>query len=266
MKGSGIIFVPMHWRRALALSGGVALCSTLCCTAPPHQALSSSAPGNVTTTLRASAAGSTPVERDVPAAWTWLGFNRLRGDAYPLDDVARRLEPKTRVQCDPKALTAYNGTSVAYAGQVLVDPAFVERLKRFEEVVVEVSQEVYGRAPAKLIHAGAYSCRTSRNRTTRISEHALGNALDVVGFSFNGVSKAQREATPALARGYFRVSVSQHWNAERSEVGRLHRHFLRTLADRVVDAGVFRVALGPSHPGHSDHLHFDMSPWTYTNL
>lgn len=254
----------MYSKWALALSGGVALCTTLCCTARPHQTLRGEAPGNVTV-MRSSPARSKVIEREV-APGSWLTFNRWRGDAYPLDEVARRLAPKARVQCDPKALVSYKGSSVAYAGQVLVDPAFVERLKRFEEIVAELSQEVYRRAPAKLIHAGAYSCRTSRNRTTRISEHALGNALDVVGFSFTGVSKAQREATPPLARGSFRVSVSQHWNAERSELGRLHRHFLRTLADRVVDAGVFRVALGPSHPGHSDHLHFDMSPWTYTNL
>lgn len=265
----------MYWRWALALSGVVALCSnlscstltcsTLSCTARPYQALSSGSPGSVSP-LRRTPERVTRIERDVTPPWSWLGFNRARGDAYPLDNVARRLEPKTRVRCDPKALVAYKGSSVTYAGQVHVDPAFVERLKRFEEVVVDVSQEVYGRAPAKLIHAGAYSCRTSRNRSTRISEHALGNALDVVGFSFTGVSKAQRETTPPLARGSFRVSVAQHWNAERSEVGRLHRHFLRTLADRVVEAGVFRVALGPSHPGHADHLHFDMSPWTYTNL
>jgi hypothetical protein len=192
--------------------------------------------------------------------------NSLRGDAYALDDVGRRLEPKSRVKCNPSALESYKGTSLQYAGSVLVDPAFKERLERFERIVDEVALEVYGRPPSRLLHAGAYSCRPSRTRATRLSEHALGNALDVVGFSFSRATGAQKATAPRLAQHTFRVTVGQHWNAERSEVGRLHRTFLRTLADRVVEADVFRVALGPSHRGHSDHLHFDMSPWTYTHL
>lgn len=196
--------------------------------------------------------------------WSWV--NSLRGDAYALDDIARRLEPKSRVKCDPSAFKTYKGSSVVYAGSVLVDPAFQERLERFERIVNEVAVEVYGRAPSRLLHAGAYSCRSSRTRSTRLSEHALGNALDVVGFSFKGATGPEKAAAPRLARHAFRVTVGQHWNAERSEVGRLHRTFLRTLADRVVGSDVFRVALGPSHRGHSDHLHFDMSPWTYTHL
>lgn len=196
--------------------------------------------------------------------WSW--FNQLRGDGYPLDDVLRRLEPKAAVKCDPAALRTYKGTTLAYAGSVLVDPAFVERLARFEEIVNRVALDVYGRTPSKLLHAGAYACRKSRNRSTRLSEHALGNALDVVGFTFAPATKAQRATLPKHAHGAFRVTVGQHWKAERSELARLHREFLRTLAAEVVEADVFRVILGPSHPGHADHLHFDMSPWNYTHL
>jgi hypothetical protein len=193
-------------------------------------------------------------------------LHRWRGETYALDSVERRLEPRAKPSCAPEALQRYAGTSVRYAGGVLVEPAFVDRLTRFEAIVNEVALEIYGRAPSRLLHAGAYSCRKSRNRATRLSEHALGNALDVVGFSFGPVAKAERAATAAPIRGAFQVTVARHWQAERTDLGRLHRHFLRTLADRVVAADIFRVALGPSHPGHSDHLHFDMSPWNYTHL
>lgn len=216
---------------------------------------------------QASSAGSivelgSNVKRNVGV---WSAFNQLRGDAYALDDIGRRVDT-TKVKCDPASFQTYKGKGVPYAGSVMVDPAFIERLERFEAIVNQVALEVYGRTPTRLLHAGAYSCRTSRNRQSRLSEHALGNALDVVGFSFPYATKAQRADLPKLLHGAFKVTVRQHWSAEKSELGRLHRDFLRKLARAVVDADVFRVALGPSHPGHGDHLHFDMSPWHYVNL
>lgn len=207
-------------------------------------------------------------QAQIKSTWSWL--NALRGDTYPLDDVDRRIEPRLRVVCDAKTLVQYTGTELKYAGGVLIAPAFAHRLTRFEAIVNRVAEEAYGRKPTRLVHAGAYACRPSRNRSSRLSEHALGNALDVVGLSFNGLSKttskAQREATPAFMRGPFKVTVAEHWNATRSEAGRLHRQFIRKLADEVARADVFRVVLGPGHPGHGDHLHFDMSPWHYTHL
>lgn len=210
--------------------------------------------------------GAPPALPSLGVGSLWASLNGLQGDVYALDDVARRLDRKTQAKCDPSTFRTYKGTNVAYAGSVLVDPAFVERLTRFEGLVAEVALEVYGRLPNKLLHAGAYACRKSRNRATRLSEHALGNALDVMGFSFGAAPKAQRATVANPVRGAFKVTVLQHWNSERSDVTQLHRRFLRTLADRVVSANVFRVALGPSHPGHGDHLHFDMSPWSYVHL
>lgn len=206
------------------------------------------------------------VEAESARNSVWSLFNRVRGDEYALDHVARRVDSPKRVKCDPSQFQLYKGTNVTYAGPVRVVPAFVERLARFEHIVNQVAVEVYGRAPKSLIHAGAYSCRTSRNRNSRLSEHALGNALDVVGFNFARVPKAQLADTPKSVQGPFKVTVLSHWSAERTEQGRMHREFLRRLTAEVVAQGVFRVALGPSHPGHKDHLHFDMSPWNYVRL
>ncbi len=243
----------------------VVVCGLMsCCTAEPHQAPATRVPSELEDVSRDAL--SVPDSSRIRLSSTWSWVNTLRGDEYPLDDIPRRVEPKTRLKCDPSAFETYKGTSVAFSGGVLVNAAFVDRLAQFETLVNEVALEVYGRTPSRLLHAGAYSCRTSRNRATRLSEHALGNALDVVGFSFNGVAKAQRPTTPAIVRGGFRVTVSQHWDANRTEAGRLHRTFLRRLADQVVVSDIFRVALGPSHPGHADHLHFDMSPWSYSHL
>ena len=196
----------------------------------------------------------------------WAAYNEWRGDPYQLDDVPRRLQPGETLQCARDELVLYRGSGLVFAGPVQVHPAFVARLERFEQLVNEVAVEVYGRKPTKLHHMGAFSCRKSRNRSARISEHAFGNAIDINAIEFGPASKEQRSELPAYLRWGFTASVRQHWNASRSESGRAHRRFLRLLAERAVEEEVFRVALGPSHRGHADHFHFDMSPWNYVNL
>src|SRR5690606_6391552 len=137
-----------------------------------------------------------------------------------------------------------------YQGAVQVVPAFRDRLVRFEELVLEVSRDVYGRAPSRLRHFGAYSCRSTRNRSTRLSEHALGNAIDVVGFDFARATRDEPlgEGAPAALRGPFQIRVARHWNADpKSESGEVHARFLRELAARLSDRpDVFRGMIGPS--------------------
>jgi hypothetical protein len=217
----------------------------------------------------AAATGEQAVE---PPAWIELlaRWNSLQGDAYELDSLERFTEtPRARQQCTSEGLVNYSGTSLRYAGSVRVNSAFKVRLERFELVVADVAREVYGRPPKRVRHYGAYSCRRSRYRTHRISEHALGNAIDIVGFDFGPVSKQE----PALAdlprslRGAFQVRVAKHWQESKSPVSRVHTRFLRELSARLAERqDIFRILIGPSHRGHSDHFHFDMSPWRFVNL
>lgn len=197
------------------------------------------------------------------AAW-----NALRGDPYALDAVDRWLEPGVKLKCDRSQLKSYRGTSLRYYGAVLVSPSFQERLVRFEEVVREVSREVYGREPQRIRHLGAFACRSTRNRSRLMSEHALGNALDLSGFDFGSATKATPlpEGLPKALRHSFQVRVGRHWAAT-SGVGAVHSRFLTTLAERLQQRpDVFRSMFGPGHGGHDDHLHLDVSPWRYVDL
>jgi hypothetical protein len=81
-----------------------------------------------------------------------------------------------------------------------------------------------------------------------LSEHSLGNAIDILGVDF---------AT-------FQVRVKRHWHARGKEA--IHARFLRTLARRVIADGRFRVVLGPSHRDHGDHFHFDMAPYRLVDV
>jgi hypothetical protein len=218
------------------------------------------------------------VEQDVPESPfaglsgppLWARWNAANGDAYELDGLERFIEGNAkRVECQSDVMVPYAGTSVRYFGQVLINPPFRERLVRFEEVVAEVATEIYGRAPHRIRHLGAYSCRRSRTRTYRLSEHALGNAIDVLGFDFAGTVKNQTfpPDLPRQLRGPFQVRVARHWNADTPPIASLHAQFLRRLTERLLDrSDIFRIALGPSHRGHQDHFHFDMSPWRYVHL
>jgi hypothetical protein len=197
----------------------------------------------------------------------WAAYNALRGDAYALDSAVRRHpDVRTALKCDASALIDYRGEKLSYGGPVRVHPAFAERLRRFEAIAAEVGVEVYGRAPTKVRHFGTYSCRNARSRSQRLSEHALGNAIDVAGFDFGPASKQQRAALPAAQRLGFQVRVDKHFNATKGELALLHREFLRRLVARLERDAAFRVLLGPNHVGHENHFHFDMSPWFYYDV
>jgi hypothetical protein len=238
----------------LATCRWVLLVSCLLGCAAPQSALASDAES-----------GSDWSRSSLLAAW-----NRLRGDAYSLDGIERWLQPGQRVSCDAGAMVSYRGKRLRYAGSLLVSEPFRERLERFEVLAAEVGREVYGREPRLIRHYGAYSCRSTRNRRHVVSEHALGNALDLVGFDFGAAKKAEvlPVGVPRSLRAPFQVSVARHWAGRaRGEAGAVHARFLERLTTRLRESpDIFRSMFGPGHGGHDDHLHLDVSPWRYVDL
>ena len=221
----------------------------------------------------AKEAVATGHERDVGVAVApslLAGWNEIRGDAYALDAVERFIEAGVkRTVCDPSGLLVYRGQRLRYQGPLTVHAAFQERLERFETVAAEVAVRVYGRTPRRIVHFGAYSCRSSRNRSYRLSEHALGNAVDIVGFDFGPATKTEPlpAESPRQLRQAFQVRVAKHWSATGSPVTERHRRFLRELTDELRGrSDIFRGLIGPADPKHADHFHFDVSPWRYVRL
>ncbi|HYO97782.1 MAG TPA: extensin family protein [Polyangiaceae bacterium] len=193
-------------------------------------------------------------------------YNALRGDAYELDAVDRAVSQETGVECPDMELIAHRGEKVRYEPTLKVAPAFRERLLRFEQLLETLAVRHYGRAPAAITNAGAYSCRSVRHRAYRLSEHALGNALDLVGFRFGPAIVSKDASVPAPApelRSAFRVNLVDAWKPE-------HRHhaFVRDLVEALAAERVFRAMLGPAHEAHRDagHFHFDYGPWHIIQL
>jgi hypothetical protein len=183
--------------------------------------------------------------------------------AYPLDSIPRELRAGDQAPCYPDGLSSYAGELIPYSKAVRVHRDFRPVLREFERLAIRTAEEIYGRAPQRLLEMGAYRCRKESRSRRLLSEHALGNALDLAGFRFAPLAEDQ-ELPPglpdSLQRG-FDARIDQHWDA-RSGAGEVHRDFLRTLARRVIERpDIFSVVLGPAYPGHSNHLHLDRAPY-----
>ena len=64
----------------------------------------------------------------------------------------------------------------------------------------------------------------------------------------------------------FEVRVDQHWHARWGWTERRHARFLEELTRTLIERDVFRTLLGPAHPDHKDHFHFDMAPGRFVDL
>ena len=197
------------------------------------------------------------------ASAQWGGWFRPAGPRYELDGISR----SPGAPCQPDVMVRYRSSSLRTSAGVRVHPAFAARLPALDLVAREVAIEHYGRAPRRMLTVGGYVCRSIRGRADRVSEHALGNALDVRGFELPALRRRD-PAPPAMPRRLrrgFTVTVGHDWDAE-GEVGRYHGAFLRAFVARLVRDDVFRVIYGPAHPGHRSHFHFDMSPFRWIHV
>jgi hypothetical protein len=112
-------------------------------------------------------------------------------------------------------------------------------LARFDlDVVQPAALQHFGKRVAKIHHVGGYACR-SINGSRKWSQHAYGNAVDVIGFD--------------LADGT-RILVSRDWRAKGARA-----NFLHDVARGACQ--VFRVVLTPAYDkAHHDHFHLDTGP------
>ncbi len=202
----------------------------------------------------ASAGSQVRVAELGEAPQVWAAWEE---EPYPLDGERRELG-RGRDACPAVQLVEYGGEVIPYHKPVKVSPFFRERLIYFEEVVARVAIRHYGRPPAKLRHFGGYVCRKIDKRKPKMSEHGLGNALDVGGFIFEpapGVSGPKGEG--------FTVWLEAHWDGGEG-IADVHARFLRELArELALRPDIFRGMIGPHAPGHDDHFHLDMAPTRY---
>ena len=118
--------------------------------------------------------------------------------------------------------------------------AMASRLDEFErEALQPLARAELGKRVTRIDHLGTFACRGITGRPSRLSQHALGQAIDVAGFRLSDGS---------------RVSVERDWS-DSGEKG----VFLHRLASKA--CRYFSVVLTPdSNADHYNHLHFDIGP------
>ncbi len=115
------------------------------------------------------------------------------------------------------------------------------RLDSFERDAVQpAAQRYFGRPVVLIRHFGAYSCRGENGGHKRLSQHALGNAIDIGSFELGDGT---------------RIDVESDWRARGPR-----RDFLRDIAKRA--CGYFNVVLTPASDAlHHNHFHLDVGPY-----
>ena len=118
-----------------------------------------------------------------------------------------------------------------------VEAHFIPVVSPLEVGVAQVeAKRTLGARITKLWIMGTYSCRTRNNRVgARLSEHAVGRAIDIGGFW--------------LGNGR-QITVLKNWG--QGTAG----EFLRAVWKKA--CGAFKTVLGPeANKYHLDHFHFD---------
>jgi hypothetical protein len=110
-------------------------------------------------------------------------------------------------------------------------------LARFaSESMAPAAKDLFSQPIAGIGQASGYVCRP-RNGTTKLSEHAFGNAIDIASFRFEDGRT---------------ITVAPDLQDDALE-------FVERV--RTAACGPFRTVLGPgSDADHADHLHLDLSP------
>ena len=131
---------------------------------------------------------------------------------------------------------------VKLSGTPVLDCPLALALSRWtREVAAPLARGELDRNLVELGTGNGFVCRRRYGaKTGKLSEHAFGNAIDIVAFRFD----AQGDAA--------RFDVEPYEDMDDAEAGYLD-------AVRKAACGYFTTILGPgSNAAHADHLHFDL--------
>lgn len=158
-----------------------------------------------------------------------LASSSLRYTAVPDSEPAAGcpLQNSVRVQ----------GSKVRLSSSFLATCPLAAAYALFERHGLQpAAQAVFGQPVVRIDHFGSFACRNIA-RSSRRSQHASANALDMAGFHL-------QDGT--------RITVARDWQGDGDKA-----RFLRQVRDAACAA--FNVTLSPEYnAAHRDHFHVDM--------
>lgn len=220
---------------AVALAG-IALCTAAAkIDLPEHAPVPAQRPQGDAPSPEAAAPG-TSVAAAMPAEERACRA-RLRALGVAFEERERLSDPQAGCLVAYPIAVAALGPGISLAPEAVMDCAMAEAVARFAAGIISPEAErEFGAPLAAVAQASAYVCRT-RHGQSKISEHALGNALDISALRLSdGTQIAVQAYGPDDAR---------------------RTDFIRTLRARA--CGPFKTVLGPgSDADHALHLHLDL--------
>jgi hypothetical protein len=158
-----------------------------------------------------------------------------------LTQLGLRFEARPPVQensCsieNPVLVSALPGSVEVAPASLMACPVAESLARWMGEVVSPEAERQFQASPKKLLIGTSYQCRDQRNGA-KLSEHAFGNGVDVMGFEF-----AKRSPL---------IIASQTENSPEANF---------QSAIRKAACPIFNTVLGPgSDADHGDHLHLDL--------
>ncbi len=138
----------------------------------------------------------------------------------------------------PFKVAAFAGGTVGLTSRATMSCSAVSSVDRWVREVVEPAAQLYYGERVEAMTVGSYSCRNQDSKwLATISEHAFGNAVDVMGFRFANGRK---------------MSVVDGWRGSTAD-----QAFLREITVNACD--YFTTVLAPgSDSYHANHLHLDL--------
>jgi hypothetical protein len=134
---------------------------------------------------------------------------------------------------------------IKYSPAAMVSCRLALAMAEFEVVLQEAAMRSFGKRVRRIEQAGTYNCRRMVRFRDMVSEHSYANAIDIRSF--------------VLEDGR-RISVLADFGALEREPANEKGRFLRSLARRLYDDGVFSVVLTPYWDAlHRDHFHLDLA-------
>ncbi len=117
-------------------------------------------------------------------------------------------------------------------------------MAEFELILQEEARAHLGHEVERISHVGTYNCREMALYDGWVSEHSYANAIDIKSFELDNGD------TITIGKDYFDEGAEGQ--------------FLRALADRLYDEGVFSVVITPAGDSlHKSHLHLDMAHYRF---
>jgi hypothetical protein len=160
--------------------------------------------------------------------------DRLRALGVKFEERPPEADPVGCFLPHPVAIETL-GRTVGLEPPALLNCTMAEAMSRFAtDIVSPAARAEYGAELRTVSQASGYVCRP-RNGTQTLSEHALGNALDIARFTLTDGMAIDVKPAPDAKAAKFLAAV------------------------RKAACGPFKTVLGPgSDPDHSLHLHLDL--------